>query len=250
MDLPQIDRQSAIPIYYQLKEAIYEKIKTGEWKIGQQVPSLRQLSSELKISLMTARQAIKALVDERVLAMQRGQGTFILGAGLREDASIISSFTAEMLRQGFRPSSKVLKKETIVAPEDISAAFNLPHESPIHLISRLRYADNFPVALQHAYLPADSFPDLLKKDMHGSLVSILENEYNVRFHNGTQTIWAGLAGRQEYQLLKLPPKAPVLFIERTSFSEEHKPIEFLRSIHRADKYSLTVNLRSDRRQEI
>ena len=247
MDLPRIDRQSAIPIYFQLKEAIYEKIKTGEWKIGQQVPSLRQLSSELRISLMTARQAIKALVDERVLAMQRGQGTFILGAGLREDATIISSFTAEMIRQGYKPSSKVLKKETIAAPEDISAALNLQHGSPIHLISRLRYADNFPIALQHACFPADLFPDLLKKDMQGSLVSILENEFDVRFHHGTQTIRAGLAGRPECQFLELSPKAPVLFTERSSFSEDQKPIEFLRSIHRADKYTLTVNLRSDRR---
>jgi GntR family transcriptional regulator len=247
MDLPQIDRQSAIPIYYQLKEAIYEKIKTGEWKIGQQVPSLRQLSSELKISLMTARQAIKALVDEKVLAMQRGQGTFILGAGLRQDASIISSFTAEMLRQGFKPSSKVLKKETMTAPNDISAALNLQQGSPIHLISRLRYADNFPVALQEAYLPADLLPDLLKKNMHGSLVSILENEYRIRFHHGTQTIKAGLVDWHKYQLLELPPKAPVLSIERTSFSEDQKPIEFLRSTHRADKYTLSVNLRSDRR---
>ena len=247
MDLPQIDRQSAIPIYFQLKEAIYEKIKTGEWKIGQQVPSLRQLSSELKISLMTARQAIKALVDEKVLAMQRGQGTFILGAGLREDATIISSFTAEMLRQGYKPTSKVLKKETIPAPDDVSAAFNLQQSSPVHLISRLRYADDFPIALQHAFLPADLFPDLLQKDINGSLVSILENDYSTRFHRGTQTISAGLTGKQEYQHLELSPKTPVLFIERTSFSEAQKPIEFLRSIHRADKYTLTVNLRSERR---
>jgi len=247
MNLPQIDRQSAIPIYYQLKEAIYEKIKTGEWEIGQQVPSLRQLSTELKISLMTARQAIKALVDERVLSMQRGQGTFILGACLREDASIIASFSAEMIRQGYKPSSKVLQKETIAAPEEIRAALNLQHGAPIHLISRLRYADNFPVALQHAYLPANFFPELLTKDMQGSLVSILENEFDVRFHHGTQTIRAGQASRQEHQLLELPPKAPTLFTERKSFSEDQKPIEFLRSTHRADKYTLTVNLRSDRR---
>jgi GntR family transcriptional regulator len=242
MNLPQIDRQSAIPIYYQLKEAIYYKIKTGEWKRGQRIPSLRQLSGELKISLMTARQAIKSLVDEKVLAMHKGQGTFILGPKVQENVTTLSSFTAEMLRQGLLPTSRIISKKTLTASSRICQALELPEGSSVHHIYRLRMADEFPVGLQHSYIPVGLCPGLLEKNLTGSMSAILETDFGIHFNHGVQTIRAVHAEVAEAQSLEVPFKAPLLRVERVSYARHNQPCEYLISIYRGDRYHFTVEM--------
>jgi len=242
MHLPQIDRQSAIPIYFQLKEAIYQKIKSGEWKRGQRIPSLRQLSGELKISLMTARQAIKSLVDERVLAMHRGHGTFILGPKVQENVTTLSSFTAEMLRQGLSPGSRVFSKEIIAGPSEVCQALELPEGTRVYHIYRLRMADDFPVGLQRSYIPAVLCPGLLKKDLTGSLSAILEADFNIHFDRGVQTIRAVQADLAEAQSLEVPFKAALLRMERISYGRNNRPCEYLTSVYRGDRYNFTVEM--------
>ena len=242
MNLPQIDRHSAIPIYFQLKESIYHKIKTGEWTRGQRIPSLRQLSKELKISLMTARQAIKSLVDEKVLAMRRGHGTFILGPRVQENVTTLSSFSAEMLRQGLSPTSRLLSKEVVAAPSRITQALELQERASVNHIYRLRLADGFPVGLQHSYIPIDLCPNLLEKDLHGSLSTILETDFTIQFNRGVQTIRAVQAESSEAHLLGVPFRSSVLRMERISYANTNQPCEYLISIYRGDRYHFTVEL--------
>ncbi|MGZ3667723.1 MAG: GntR family transcriptional regulator, partial [Ktedonobacterales bacterium] len=61
-----IYRNSPVPRYHQLKEILRERIRSGEWKPGDLIPSERELSETYRISRMTARQAITDLVNEGV----------------------------------------------------------------------------------------------------------------------------------------------------------------------------------------
>jgi GntR family transcriptional regulator len=242
VNLPRIDRESAIPFYFQLKDAIYTKIKTGEWKRGQKIPSLRELSDELKISLMTVRQAMKALVDEKVLTMQKGLGTFILGPRVKEKVSNLSSYTAEMLRQGLMPSSRILTMETISAPSNVRDALELQDEEKVHHLFRVRLADHYPMALQHSYVPERYCPALSQKDLSGSLLSILETDYDLQFFHAVQTISADQISGVDAERLDLPDRSSVLRMERTSYAQDQKPCEFLISIYRADRFNFTVEV--------
>jgi GntR family transcriptional regulator, N-acetylglucosamine utilization regulator len=242
MNLPQIDRQSAVPIYHQLKESIYYKIASGEWKRGEQIPSLRELSKELKISLMTARHAIKTLVDEKVLALRKGQGTYILGPKVRENVQTLFSFTAEMLRQGQKPGAKIISNEIINAPPKIAKTLQLDSAASVYHICRLRLANQEPVGLQHSYIPVEFCPGLLKKNLTESLSAILENDYNFHVQDGHQTLRADLAHHPISNHLGLPENAPIMRIERVSYFEDHRPCEHLISIYRGDRYEFAVEL--------
>lgn len=242
MDIPEIDRQSAIPIYYQLKESIYQKIKEGEWKRGQKIPSLRELSRELKISLMTARQAIKTLVDERVLTLRKGEGTFILGLKVRENVKTLFSFTAEMLRQNHEPGAQIISKGIINPSNEIAKTLQISNDEPVYHICRLRTADLEPVSVQHSYIPIEFCDNLLEKNLTVSLSTILEEDYDIWFEYASQTLIADEADQFISKHLNIPLKAPTMRVDRTSFLDDHRPCEYLLSIYRGDRYEFVVEL--------
>lgn len=73
----KIDRKSGIPIYIQLKNQIMDEIKNGNLKIGEKMPTERELSQKLNTSRNTVSSAYNLLEQEGVLISYQGRGTFV-----------------------------------------------------------------------------------------------------------------------------------------------------------------------------
>lgn len=74
-----IVQKLGIPIYLQVKAYIQDKIKQGQYKTGDKLPTERQLSEELGISRNTVSAAYKELLLEGILEARQGRGTFVRG---------------------------------------------------------------------------------------------------------------------------------------------------------------------------
>ncbi|AFM41956.1 putative transcriptional regulator [Desulfosporosinus acidiphilus SJ4] len=72
-----LNPDSRIPIYIQLKEAIKLAIATGKFLPGSQLPTVRQLAVQLKINANTVSRVYLELESEGVLASRQGKGTFV-----------------------------------------------------------------------------------------------------------------------------------------------------------------------------
>ncbi|MDP4127549.1 MAG: GntR family transcriptional regulator [Bacillota bacterium] len=72
-----LDRQSGVPYYIQLKEQIRRKITQGMWTAGTKLLTERELAERLAVSRNTVSQAYKELESEGVLSSVRGRGTFV-----------------------------------------------------------------------------------------------------------------------------------------------------------------------------
>jgi DNA-binding transcriptional regulator YhcF (GntR family) len=66
-----------LPIYIQIMDYIKKKIIIGEIKEGEKLPSVRELSSELKVNPNTISRVYQELEREGLTYTQRGMGTFI-----------------------------------------------------------------------------------------------------------------------------------------------------------------------------
>ncbi len=73
----KIDRKSRIPIYLQVKNQIIYEIKNGKLKIGDKVPTERELAQNLNISRNTISNTYNLLEQEGVLISYQGKGTFV-----------------------------------------------------------------------------------------------------------------------------------------------------------------------------
>src|SRR5699024_8431601 len=72
-----ISNNSSIPLYEQIKEAIKKEIVTGSLKDGEKLPSVRSLSRDLKISILTVKKAYDELVEEGFIETRQGLGSFV-----------------------------------------------------------------------------------------------------------------------------------------------------------------------------
>src|SRR6478672_3776326 len=72
------DNNDARPLYAQVRERLVERIRSGEWKPGQLIPSEFEIAAEFGVSQGTARKAISALAAERLVMRQQGRGTFVV----------------------------------------------------------------------------------------------------------------------------------------------------------------------------
>nr|WGD84313.1 GntR family transcriptional regulator [Bacillus subtilis] len=69
-----INKQSPIPIYYQIMEQLKNQIKSGELQPDMPLPSEREYAQQFGISRMTVRQALSNLVNEGLLYRLKGRG--------------------------------------------------------------------------------------------------------------------------------------------------------------------------------
>ncbi len=82
-----IDDTSCIPIWVQLRNYILHLILSGTCPEGSQLPSVRELSSELKVNYNTVRKVYNDLTKDGFIATERGRGTFVLDAQKAREAA-------------------------------------------------------------------------------------------------------------------------------------------------------------------
>jgi len=106
-----VDQTDKTPVYAQLERAIRSSIAAGRLRVGDQLPTVRQLAVNLRINANTVAKVYAFLEREGVLETRRGVGTFIAArtAAPREDAlrrmelnRVVDRFLAELSHHGFR----------------------------------------------------------------------------------------------------------------------------------------------------
>ncbi|SDE51151.1 hypothetical protein SPACI_017790 [Sporomusa acidovorans DSM 3132] len=98
-----IVQKLGIPIYLQVKAYILDKIKQGQYKPGDKLPTERQLSEELGISRNTVSAAYKELLLEGILEARQGRGTFV-----REQAADITAAGADVAGSRLERALKII----------------------------------------------------------------------------------------------------------------------------------------------
>ena len=72
-----ISQSDGRPMYLQIMEQIKQRVAVGEWAPGQEIPSIRQLAVDLRISVITVKRAYLELEREGVIVTQQGKGSVV-----------------------------------------------------------------------------------------------------------------------------------------------------------------------------
>ncbi|MFZ0632224.1 MAG: GntR family transcriptional regulator [Acidobacteriaceae bacterium] len=241
--LQQPDRNSVVPLYYQIQEQLLAHIRSGELAVGQPLPPLQELAAMLGVSPMTARQAIKSLCDMGVLYSQQGRGTFISGMKLEKDFRQVLSFSEEMKARGSRPRSRVLSFEIRPPSRDAQEALRLHPGDQIVELRRVRQANALPMGIECSSLPLQLCPELVDTfDPRTSLYQALAERYGLQMAFADEVVEVGLANPDEARLLRISEKSPVFIFTRTSYIQSGQPVEYVKATYRGDRYKIVNRL--------
>jgi GntR family transcriptional regulator len=239
-------RRSPVPLYAQVKDLLRERIALQRDEEHAQLPSERELARELGVSRMTVRQAVRELIAEGAIYTAPGRGTFLSAGEVTQQLSGLTSFSQEMTQRGLVPSSRILEMRTVKDVE-IASRLGLRPDDPVVRIRRLRLADAEPMAFEASHLP-----QALCSGLHGidlerrSLYEVLQSVFRLRLGSATQTISAEVAEAWLAEMLELQPGDPILLMERTTLLDDGRPLEFVRSWYRGDRYHFVVRLGNPR----
>ncbi len=241
-----IYRNSPLPRYFQLKEIMRERIRSGEWKPGELIPSERELSEKYGISRMTARQAITELVNEGLFYREQGKGTFVSQRKITQQLIHLTGFTEDIRARGQRPGTKVLSATMHPADEETAEKLRINAGTPIFRLQRLRLADDEPLAIELSQISFKGCEGLLEEDLeHNSLYRLLESKYGIALMEADQELEAGLTGSEEAQLLKISVASPVLFTRRITYSDRNQPIEYAKAVYCGNKYTFYTHMKRE-----
>lgn len=240
-----INKNSPLPIYYQLEEEIRLLIQTGKLKPGELLPSEREYAERYDISRMTVRQAINNLASEGLLYRQKGRGTFISEKKFEQDLQGLTSFSEDMRERGLTPSNKIISFQLIEANKQIAQHLHLESKEKVYEIKRIRFANESPIAVETIYTPKRLVGELSQKNVKESFYHFIETKLNLKIAYGDQVIESALANEFEIESLNLQKGDPILIMHRTSYlsDENITPLEFVSSAYSADKYKFKLQMR-------
>jgi GntR family transcriptional regulator len=231
-----IDRKSALPLYYQLKEVIKEEIDIGKYKPGDRIPSENEFSAMLGISRNTSKQAIADLVSEGILYRVQGKGTFVAEKQSFKGLTETFSFSSEFEPSEFNFTTRVIFAEEIYESKETLEYLKLKESTELFRIQRLRSLNDIPVALQTSYIPRFFCPDLLSYDLSSqSLYDILSREGKASYDYFTEKLTCIKADKYEAELLKVKKGSPVFFLTRKTFTKNDEILEVVRSFMPGDR---------------
>ncbi|SDK22956.1 GntR family transcriptional regulator [Natronincola ferrireducens] len=231
----ELNENSIIPLYYQIKEILKENINNGVWQPDQEIPSENEMCEIFDVSRTTVRKAIQELEKENLIYKKRGKGTFVKSSKINKDLLGELSFFKEMQSLGFSASSSLIKKDILRPSEQIQKSLNLDDFKEVLVINRLRLVDDEPFAIETTYLEFEKYQDILKKDLNTLvLYEVLKSEYNVEVDKVTVYIEPIIIADFFTDYLNVPSGTPALSIKRTVLFTDGSGV-FSEMIVRGDK---------------
>jgi len=230
------------PTSDQVRLKLLDLVQRGALRPGQRLGAERTLAEELGVSRASLRQALGWLEEAGLVRRVPGRtgGIFVTGSKVERDLSRIVGVPMLLRDQGFAAGTRVVSVG--VRPAGTQAAESLkidPGALVVDLV-RIRFADQAPISLEQAMLPADRVPDLPAKDLSGSLYELLDREYGIRPGEAIERIEVAAAGPQEAAILEIAAGQPVLAITRTTTDPHGAVFEYSRDLFRADRTRMLV----------
>ena len=236
-----LERNSPVPLYYQLAQFIEHAINAGELAPGDRIENELSLTSRLGLSRPTARQAIQELVNKGLLVRKRGVGTQVVRSQFRRDEKL-SSLNEDLLKAGKTPSTVLLDYQVGELDDEIREVIDAANVKDAEFIQirRLRLADDVPLAIMTNYVPSRfevSPDDLKQRGLYACL-----NALGVHLKIAHQQISARLMEEQEAGLLDEELPAACLAVDRLAYDDVGRFVEFGRHIYRPAYYSIQSSL--------
>lgn len=247
------------PLYRQVADALRQKIESGEYEPGTQLPTEDKLIAEYHMSRNTVRAAIKELATAGLVETRHGIGTFVpeqvlpivtsltadLHAGRGGGEGLV--YTAEVARSGRKATSGDTRVEMQRANAAIADSLKIPEGSEVVSRHQRRYVDDLPWSLQTSFYPkslTERAPRLL------DAASIEEGTVAYMASCGIKQAgyWDGLEVRTpeetEMNFFGLPADGRIQVVEiyRVAFDQEANRIRLTITVYRADRNRFMIKV--------
>lgn len=232
----------AMPLYHQSYLVLRQRLLEGVYPLDVPLPSEEEIRHEFGVSRVTIRRALAELESEGLIQRRRGSGTYPLeqSEGVESRANI-SGLYQNMVTLGLNTKARLVRFETIVAPKFLERLAEGFAGTVLH-IERVRQLDAEPFCYMESYIPGSLATNFRKSELGNEpILATLEMAGNV-VATANQSLSAIAADAKVAEALEVPIGAPLIQMRRLSLDVEQRPIEYLVSYYRPDRFEYRITL--------
>ena len=221
------------PLYRQIKALLTRSLQGGEWRPGEAIPSEVELAARFKVSQGTVRKAIDALADENLLVRRQGKGTFVATHAEERVQFRFLRLIPDVGEVGGM-ARRFIDCRRQRASADVARALALNAGDAVLQVRRVLSFRGKPVVLDDIWLPGQAFKGLTADrlaEYKGPMYGLFESEFGVRMIRAEEKLRALAADAEAAVLLDVPAGAPLLSVERLSFTYGDRPVELRRGLY-------------------
>jgi len=206
------------PVYEQIRRAVAERIGSGAWRPDERVPAEVDLMAALGVSRMTVHRALAALARDGLIERRRGAGSFVARPAAAHAVLAIPDIADEVRAAGASYGYRLLARTVAAGSDAERRALELARPSPVLRLSCLHAADGVPFVLEERAINLRAAPAAADE----SFEAVAPGSWllaRVPWSSAEHTIGAAAAGPEEARALGLETRAPLLVVERRTFSD-------------------------------
>lgn len=221
-----------------------ERIATGEWQPGQQLPPENVLAAEFGVGRATMRGALLMLTQDGLIHRQQGVGSFVSESSAPMVAGLerLEAFTETMRQAGLEVEERILSMTPVFIDDDICRELDYPLGTPGLQVTTLRLGNQEPVIWSVETVPLHHVDgvDFRALRQQQSILEIFDKHCGKPIRSAYLRLEAIPADAEVAACLQVEPGSPLLSLAGIGFGDRGRPIYHSRNLVRTDRYYFTV----------
>lgn len=235
------------PLYMRVEAFIRERMDSGEYAVGSQIPTENELAEQLCVSRPTVRHALDALTREGRLVRVKGSGSYVSEPKLvHEYTSFITGYREESRRKHRVLKTKVVANRVEKPCEQVIDALKLRAGERVNCLIRIRHLENVnanaPVVYTTVYVPHRLFPEMSEMDFtDASLYEALDGR-GLSVVHASRRLEVVMPPAEVAAGLEIGSFEPAVFISSLGYSTKGEIMEYSESYYPASRSSFRIEI--------
>jgi GntR family transcriptional regulator len=231
-----VDRNSKEKLYVQIYAIFLDKIESGEWAAGGQIPPEDELCRIYDVSKVTVREAIQELVREGYLKRLQGKGTFVIYSLLHLGIVMRTRLSEnDLYGEEVKVEKQIVERGIREATDEVKGF--LMTEEAIYYIRHKKVIENESYH-EEFFIPLFLLPDIDGEDVSGrSLYDLIEEKGAKKIFKVQQTMEITKVREDTAAVLAIKEGSPAIQISRILIGLDGSPIAYSRLVGGGGKHT-------------
>jgi GntR family transcriptional regulator len=241
---PSVDfSRSAVARYLQLAGLFRRRIASGQWAIGQQIPTVEELVAECGVARATIRQALDLIEGEGLIERHRAKGSFVIGQPQQQIWCEVATDWSGLLLSREGAVIEVLSDRGGTQPSHIPHPIGQLAPS-YRSLRRLHSRDDAPFLITELFVDERLSSRITDEALvTKTALRLLADIPDLQIKDARQTLTIGTADMETANRLNLPLNAPVAFVYRSVADQSGCLVFIGEGIYRGDVVRIDMKLR-------
>lgn len=241
-----LSRADGLPLYEQLVQVFQDKIESGEWPPGCQLPSERDLCKLFDVSRITIRHAIDIARKDGLLKRVQGVGTFVSWAKMEQPLHEVRTFEKTVAQMGIVASTRIHAADIVGSDLSTASILGIRSAEPTMNLQLIGSGDADPVVFYDSCFPVDIGKEIVaaareaqREDVPFSTLDLYRREVSIRPDHLEQALEAVVADHELATLLHVDDGWPILRVTSVLTAGD-RPVEYRKASYRGDRYKFAI----------